>query len=72
VDAALHPESPAYSDKPLLTLTTTMGLGFQLLLFAALSWIGRPEWIVWLILGPYNVLWVVLMIHRRRVVAAAP
>ncbi len=57
--------SAAYRDKRLLTLTTVMGLGFQLLLFAALSWIGRAEWIFGLILGPYNVYWLGLMIYRR-------
>lgn len=58
------PTSPAYRDKRLLTLTTVMGLGFQLLLFAALSWIGRAEWIFGLILGPYNLYWLGLLIYR--------
>ena len=60
------PNSAVYRDKRLLTLTTVMGLGTQLLLFAALSWIGRPDWIPWLILGPYNIYWLGLMIYRRR------
>jgi len=59
------PTSAVYRDKRLLTLTTLMGLGFQLLLFAALSWVGRAEWILWLILGPYNIYWFGLMIYRR-------
>jgi phosphatidylglycerophosphate synthase len=59
------PASPVYRDKRLLTLTTAMGLGFQLLLFAALSWIGRAEWIPWLVLGPYNVYWLGLMLYRK-------
>jgi hypothetical protein len=57
--------SPTHRDKRLLTQTTTMGLGFQLLLFAVLSWLGRPEWIVWLVLGPYNAFWILHMAHRR-------
>ena len=60
-----RPASTVYRDKHLLTLTTVMGLGFQLLLFAALSWIGRAEWIFGLILGPYNLYWLGLMIYRR-------
>jgi hypothetical protein len=59
------PESASYTDKRLLTLTTTMGLGFQLLVFAVLSWVGHPEWIPWLILGPYSLLWLLLMVDRR-------
>lgn len=58
------PASPTYTDRRLLTLTTTMGLGFQLLLFAVLSWMGRAAWIPWLVLGPYNLLWLLLMAHR--------
>lgn len=57
--------SATYRDKRLLTLTTAMGLGFQLLLFAGLSWINRPEWIFWLVIGPYNVYWAALLICRR-------
>lgn len=63
------PGSPTYTDKRLLTLTTTMGLGFQLLLFAVLSWLGRAAWIPWLVLGPYTLLWLLLMVVRG--VAAA-
>jgi hypothetical protein len=59
------PNSAAYRDTRLLTLTTVMGLGFQLLLFAVLSWMGRAEWIPWLVLGPYNIYWIALMIYRR-------
>ncbi|HLF28080.1 MAG TPA: CDP-alcohol phosphatidyltransferase family protein [Anaerolineae bacterium] len=59
------PNSSIYRDKRLLTLTTAMGLGFQLLLFAVLSWLGQPEWIFGLILGPYNIYWFGLMIYRR-------
>jgi hypothetical protein len=61
-----NPRSAIYLDKRLLTLTTVMGLGFQLLMFAGLSWIGRAEWIPWLVLGPYNVYWIGLMIYRKR------
>src|SRR3972149_952738 len=46
------PHSPVYLDKRLLTWITVMGVGFQLLLFAGLSWIGQPAWIFWLILRP--------------------
>lgn len=60
-----EPNSDVYRDKRLLTLTTAMGLGFQLLLFALLSWLGRPEWIPWLILGPYNLYWIGLLLYRR-------
>ena len=56
----------AYYDKRLLTLTTAFGLGFQLLLFAILCWIGRPGWIFWLIIGPYNIYWIYLMLYRWR------
>jgi hypothetical protein len=59
------PESPTYTDRRLLTLTTTMGLGFQLLVFAVLSWLGRAVWIPWLVLGPYSLLWLLLMVDRR-------
>jgi phosphatidylglycerophosphate synthase len=59
------PDSPTYTNKRLLSLTTTMGLGFQLLLFAVLSWLGMAAWIPWLVLGPYNLLWALLMVVRR-------
>jgi phosphatidylglycerophosphate synthase len=59
-------DSATYRDRRLLTLTTIMGLGVQLLLFAGLSWIGRPEWMGWLVLGPYNIYWTMLLIYRRR------
>jgi hypothetical protein len=65
------PESASYTDKRLLTLTTTMGLGFQLLVFAVLSWVGHPEWIPWLILGPYSLLWLLLTVDRRASAARA-
>ena len=60
------PNSAIYLDRRLMTLATVTGLGFQLLLFAALSWLGRAEWIPWLVLGPYNVYWIGLMVYRRR------
>jgi hypothetical protein len=62
-------DSPAYRDKRLMTLTTVMGLGFQLLLIAGLSWIGRAEWVFALILIPYNLYWLGLLFWRWRVSA---
>lgn len=61
-----HPNDAIYLDKRLLTLTTAMGLGFQLLMIAVLSWLGRAEWVFGLILGPYNVYWLGLMLYRKQ------
>jgi hypothetical protein len=60
------PNHVLYRDKRLLTLTTIMGLGFQLLLIAMLSWLNRVEWVFGLILGPYNLYWLGLMLYRRQ------
>lgn len=59
-------DNPAYRDKRLMTLTTGMGLGQQLLWMAVLSWLNQTEWIPLLFLGPYNLYWLVLMLYRRR------
>jgi hypothetical protein len=59
-------DNSAYRDKRLMTLTTGMGLGLQLLWMAGLSWFNRTEWIPWLFLGPYNLYWLALMLYRRQ------
>ncbi len=68
LDRAITPDRAAeiYRDKRLLTATTAMGLGFQLLLIAACAWIDRIAWALWLFIGPMNVYWVIIIFIRYR------
>jgi phosphatidylglycerophosphate synthase len=69
IDRRITPDRAAaiYRDKRVLTATTAMGLGFQLLLIAACAWIGHPHWALWLFTGPMNVYWVIIIVIRYRV-----
>lgn len=66
LDRAITPDraDPIYRDKRLLTATTAMGLGFQLLLIAIAAWLDRAEWALWLFIGPMNVYWVIIILMR--------
>ena len=66
LDRAITPDraDPIYRDKRLLTATTTMGLGFQLLLIAIAAWLNRSAWALWLFIGPLNVYWVIIILMR--------
>jgi phosphatidylglycerophosphate synthase len=68
LDRALTPDRAAeiYRDKHILTATTIMGLGFQLLLIAVCAWIDRIDWAVWLFIGPLNLYWVIIIFIRYR------
>jgi phosphatidylglycerophosphate synthase len=59
--------SPIYRDKRLLTATTAMGVGFQLLLIALAAWIDRATWALWLFIGPLNFYWVIIVLVRYRI-----
>lgn len=75
LDRRLVPDSrsPVYSDRRLLTLTTAMGTGAQLLVVALCAALGRPRWALWAFVGPLNLYWAALMLYRRRrALAAAP
>ncbi len=66
IDRRITPDwvAPIYRNKSLLTATTVMGLGFQLLLIAACAWIGHSDWVVWLFIGPMNIYWVIIILVR--------
>lgn len=68
LDRAITPDrtAPVYRDKRLLTATTAMGLGFQLLLIAIAAWIDRATWALWLFIGPMNLYWAIIMVIRYR------
>ena len=66
LDRAITPDraDSIYRDKRLLTATTAMGLGFQLLLIAIAAWLDRTAWALWLFIGPMNVYWVIMILLR--------
>ncbi len=68
LDRAITPDraAPIYRDKRLLTATTAMGLGFQLLLIAICVWLDRAQWALGLFIGPLNVYWVIIILLRYR------
>jgi len=69
IDRRITPDRAAaiYRDKRVLTATTAMGLGFQLLMIAVCAWLGHPHWALWLFSGPLNVYWVIIIMIRYRV-----
>jgi phosphatidylglycerophosphate synthase len=66
LDRAITPDraDPIYRNKRLLTATTAMGLGFQLLLIAIAAWLDRAQWALWLFIGPLNLYWVIIILMR--------
>ncbi len=68
LDRAITPDrtAPVYRDKRLLTATTAMGTGFQLLLIAIAARIDRAAWALWLFIGPMNLYWAIIMAVRYR------
>ena len=68
LDRAITPDraAPLYQDRRLLTATSAMGLGFQLLLITLCAWIDRAQWALWVFIGPMNVYWVIIILVRYR------
>jgi phosphatidylglycerophosphate synthase len=70
LDRQITPDraAPIYRDRRLLTATTAMGLGFQLLVIALLAWLDHAEWALWFFVGPMNLYWVIIILIRYRAV----
>lgn len=66
LDRLVTPGQPphAYTDRRFLTAVTAMGLGTQLAVIALCSWIGRPTWALYALVGPFNGYFVGLMVYR--------
>jgi phosphatidylglycerophosphate synthase len=54
----------AYEDKSLLTLSSFMGLGSQLLVFVVLGWLGTLTWIPFIFIIPGNLFWLLILVIR--------